>query len=43
MIRPCEDCWTSYDTEREGAGEFFCPKCNIIKCGGLGDGMEKNY
>ncbi|KKN27761.1 hypothetical protein LCGC14_0861110 [marine sediment metagenome] len=33
MIKQCENCWESYDTERKGAGEWFCPKCLGIEMG----------
>ncbi len=28
MIKSCEICWNTYDTEKSGANEFYCPKCN---------------
>lgn len=28
MIKACEKCWETYDTEKRGANDFFCPKCN---------------
>ncbi|KKN59053.1 hypothetical protein LCGC14_0546080 [marine sediment metagenome] len=31
MIRQCENCWESYDTEKKGANEFHCSKCNKKK------------
>lgn len=27
MIRFCENCLQSYDTERRDANDYFCPKC----------------
>jgi|TARA_Y100000310_G_scaffold62935_1_gene58207 anaerobic ribonucleoside-triphosphate reductase len=38
MIRHCEHCWESYDTERNG-NEFFCPKCAKLN-GVEGNGMD---
>lgn len=28
MIKACDNCWATYDTERRDANEFYCPKCN---------------
>ena len=39
MIKTCEECWNTYDTEREGASIYFCPKCNMR--GFKFDGMEE--
>lgn len=33
MIRYCENCFENFDTEKEDAGLFFCPKCNKINGG----------
>tara|TARA_Y100000310_G_C20526884_1_gene736487 strand:+ start:448 stop:564 length:117 start_codon:yes stop_codon:yes gene_type:complete len=27
MIKSCENCWETYDIEKNGANEYFCPKC----------------
>lgn len=40
MMRYCEDCLESFDTEKEGAGFFFCSKC-VKKLKG-GDEYETN-
>ncbi len=41
MMRYCEECFNNYETEREDASEYFCPKCCIIKLRGDGDGLER--
>ncbi len=34
MITSCENCWSTYDTEREGGNDFYCPKCSKFNIGG---------
>ena len=33
MIKTCEKCWETYDTEKESANEYFCSKCNKLNGG----------
>ncbi len=40
MMQYCEHCWENYDTEREDASKFFCPKCSK-KFGGGKNGKEE--
>ncbi len=39
MIKTCNSCWETYDTERRAANEYFCPKCLKNKRR-VEDGME---
>ncbi len=39
MIKTCEECWETYDTERKGCNEYFCAKCFFIE-GGDGFGLD---
>lgn len=39
MIKGCENCWESYDTERRDANEYFCPKCMGMEVG-VENGMD---
>ena len=36
MIKACENCWETYDTERQDTNEYFCPKCSNRGDGGYG-------
>lgn len=40
MLNQCENCWETYDTERHGANEYFCPKCSR-KGMEVNDGLER--
>lgn len=29
MLKQCEKCWETYETERTGANEYLCSKCML--------------
>lgn len=39
-MRQCEKCWETYDTEKRGANEYFCSKCNNKSVEDVNDGMD---
>ena len=40
MIKSCENCWETYDVERNDSNEYFCPKCMGNKIRGIKNGMD---
>lgn len=38
MLNQCENCWVTYDTERNDANEYFCSKCMGVEIEVVGNG-----